>query len=132
MLWYFNKNEKARDEIIFGEYEPDKYMGGIRRFDNLPVEKLKELADLEYIDIDDHHNAAPTAEKFIGFMEKHPGYTAMGYVVSVKRDDYRMNVDGIEKDGGTVSEEEQDEFEKLFGKADDFKMTDETMYAWFD
>ena len=132
MLWHYNKNEKARDEIIFGKYEPDEYVGGIRRFDGLSADKLQELADLEFLDLDEQKNNAPPAEKFLAFVQKYPAYGACGFVVSVKRDDYCIMLDGLTKDGGYDTMEELDEFYELFRKADDFTVGTKKMYCWFD
>ena len=38
-----NANVAERDTIIFGEYDPRKYSGGIRSFEGLTVEELKTL-----------------------------------------------------------------------------------------
>ena len=133
MLWYYNKNEKARDEIVFGEYKPKEYMGGIRRFEDLPVDKLQELADLEYIDLDSQQNDAPTAQQFLDFMRKYPEYKACGYVVSVKRDDYRMIVDGLNKsENGYETLDELDDFYELFRKANKLFISSQSMKVWFD
>ena len=120
-----------RDEIIFGKYEPRFYTGGIRRFENLNLEKLKKLVDLKFVDVEEYQNDSPTIREFIKFMEKYPDYSAMGYVVSIERSDYRFSLDGIEKKIGAASGTEKNEFKKLFGDADEFESNSE-MYAWFD
>ncbi len=120
-----------RDEIIFGKYEPRFYTGGIRRFENLNLEKLKKLVDLKFVDVEEYQNDSPTIREFIKFMEKYPDYTVMGYVVSIERSDYRVSLDGIEKIAPAESKAEENEFIELFRNADDFNINDE-MYAWFD
>ena len=40
-MFELNKNVKLRDEIIFGKYKPEKYLGGIRRFENLNLDRLQ-------------------------------------------------------------------------------------------
>ena len=126
-----NKNVQLRDEIIFGKYEPEKYIGGIRRFENLSVEKLKKLAELNFIELNEYQNYSPTVQVFIEFMEKYQNYTVMGYTVSIERSDYRVSLDGIEKKSTAESETEKEEFKELFGNADEFE-SDSKMYAWFD
>ena len=74
-MFGLNKNVKLRDEIIFGKYEPEKYMGGIRRFENLNLGKLKEIAILNFINLEEHQNYSPA-------MKKYPEYTVIGYTVS--------------------------------------------------
>lgn len=94
-MFGLNKNVKLRDEIIFGKYEPEKYMGGIRRFENLNLEKLQQLAILNFINLEEHQNYSPAVWEFIKFMKKYPEYTVMGYTVSIERSDYRVSLDGI-------------------------------------
>ena len=130
-MFGLNKDVKSRDEIIFGKFEPKRYVGGIRRFDGLSLKKLKQLVELNFIDLEDYQNNSPTVREFIEFMEKYPDYTVMGYTVSIDRDDYRISLDGIEKRKVVYSEEEVDDFSSLFGDADEFD-TGNAMYAWFD
>ena len=130
-MFGLNENVKLRDEIIFGKYEPAKYMGGIRRFDNLNLDKLKELAVLNFINLEENQNYSPTIREFIEFVEKYPEYTVMGYTVSIERSDYRVSIEGIEKNSTAESETEETEFIELFGNADEFD-SDNKMYAWFD
>lgn len=130
-MFGLNKNVKLRDEIIFGKYEPENYSGGIRRFENLNLDKLKKLAELNFVELNECQNCSPAIREFIEFIEKYPDYTAMGYVVSIERSDYRVSLDGIEKPFEAESATEKDEFVKLFGNADEFQSYPE-MYAWFD
>ncbi len=130
-MFGLNKNVKLRDEIIFGKYESEKYMGGIRRFENLNLDKLQKLAMMNFINLEENQNYSPTVWEFIKFMRKYPEYTVMGYTVSIERSDYRVSIDGIEKQFGAESETEETEFIELFGDADEFENNSE-MYAWFD
>ena len=130
-MFGLNKNVQLRDEIIFGKYEPEKYTGGIRRFENLSIDKLKKLEELNFIELNEKQNDSPTVKEFIEFMEKYQDYLAMGYVVSIKRSDYRVSLDGIEKCSEALSDKEKAEFTELFSSADEFENSAE-MYAWFD
>jgi len=44
-MYKYNMDIETRDKIIFGSYEPDKYMGGCRDFEDMNVETLKELVN---------------------------------------------------------------------------------------
>ena len=131
-MFGLNRDIEKRDEIIFGKYEPEAYRsGGMCRFENLSLEKLKQLVDLNFISLEERQNDSPSVREFIEFMEKYSGYTVMGYAISADRRDYRVSLEGIEKNNYVDSGEEISEFINLFGDADDFD-TGHGMYAWFD
>ena len=125
-----NRREKQRDNIIFGNRDTKAYMGGIRHFENLSLDKLEELINGNFIDISDRQNAAPTIKEIYGFMKKYPAYTAHGYAVTVERDDYRVSLEGVSKERGADSSEELADFTELFEHADEFSTS--PMYCWFD
>ena len=127
-----NPDEKRRDEIIFGKYEPERYAGGIRRFEDLTYEKLRELAAQGFIDPYDRHNGCPDIAVITGFVSIFPGYALTGYAVSARRDDYRVSLDGLQKNRGADSEIERTVFKEIFGQADEFNANDAEMYCWFD
>ena len=64
-IFELNKDVKKRDEIIFGNYDRKSYVGGVRRFEGLSLEKLKQLVDLKFIDLEEYHNSSPTVREFI-------------------------------------------------------------------
>ena len=130
-MFIYNKDEAVRDKIIFGSYEPEKYTGGIRRFEDLTAEKLRELVEADFIDLHERHNLCPDVGTILRFMEQYSGYMATGYAISARRDDYRVSLDGLQKDGYDM-ESELDEFCGLFRKADDFSVGTKKMYCWFD
>jgi len=126
-----NKNEKARDMLIFGEYNKDKYSGGIRPYDALTVEQLKDLHESGFLDLETAQNYSPSIGEFIEFMENHDNFVAHGYVVSVERDDYRVSVEGIKKEGD-ISEQDIIDFATFARYADDFICDKEKLYCWWD
>lgn len=130
-MWNLNRNEPQRDEIIFGKYEPEKYLGGIRRFEDLTIGTLKKLEELGFVDILDRQNSCPTIRTIMKFMEEYPGYEASGYVVSRNRDDYRISIDGLRK-VGDIPVVELEEFMRVFGEADDLNVTSTFVSCWFD
>ena len=87
-IFELNKDVTKRDEIIFGNYDRKSYVGGVRRFEDLSLEKLRQLVDLKFIDLEEYHNSSPTVREFIEFMEKYEEYNAIGYTVSIDREDY--------------------------------------------
>lgn len=126
-----NTDVVTRDKMIFGSYDKSKYSGGVRHFENLSLETLKRLLEKNFADRAEHHNAAPTIAEILDFMTKYSGYTAHGYAVEVERGDYRVSLEGVYKDRAADSEEELDEFNLIFGNADDFSDSGQ-MYCWFD
>ena len=108
-----NRDYEKRDKIIFGAYEPNEYSGGIRRFQRMSFDKVKELMDNNFIDPDDAQNFAPTASMFYSFLKKYPFYYVGGYAVSPDRYDYRISFDGLERSSRTdiiITPEEDSDF----------------------
>lgn len=128
MAFEYNKDIETRDSIIFGNYRPGEYHGGIRRFRELDVETLEKLIEEKFIDPEDCQNLSPTAWEFFNFMKQYPWWMAHGYVVELKRPDYRMTIEGIETEMEPHDPEELCEYSKLCGDADDFQTT----YCWYD
>lgn len=127
-----NKDFNKRDEILFGVYNKDAYKyGGIRHFENLDADTLKQLLDEGFIEPEEVQNYSPTTMEFYEFISAHPNFTAHGYAVSPNRDDYRITLEGIEChescDAKTMRE-----FIELCRFADELSMNDEYMYAWWD
>ena len=130
-MFKLNKDIKTRDEIIFGEYDPQKYMGGVRYFKNINAEVLDKLNELGFIDMEDCQNYSPSNGEFIDFILEHENYTAHGYVVSDTRDDYRVSIEGLFK-FGNITYEEAIKFIDMFRCADEFTCTKEELYCWYD
>lgn len=126
-----NRDYEKRDKIIFGAYEPTEYSGGVRRFQRLSFDKVKELVDNNFIDFDDAQNLAPTASMFYSFLKKYPFYYVGGYAVSPDRYDYRISFDELERSSNTdiiVTPEEDSDFYSFAENAEE-----EFDYAcWFD
>lgn len=125
----YNMDIETRDKIIFGNYRPDLYMGGCRRFGCLSLDKLKQLVDMGFVDVEDRQNNSPSIAEFMQWMEDYDGYYVSGYVISNKRDDYRISIETITKHVDIDNAQEMYDFYKVFGHADAF---DEHGYAWWD
>ena len=127
-----NKDVQKRDTIIFGAYEPAKYTGGLRLFNNLDVNTLGKLLDEGFADPRERQNEAPSIKRIYNFMRQYPEYKAHGYVVEAERPDCRISVEGVEKQGGYENRKELSDFCKLFGHADELTADAAGMYCWFD
>ena len=130
-MYDYNKDVKTRDEIIFGSYDPKAYFGGLRYFKGMSGGTLRYLVTNKFTSMQERQNASPTIEELLDFLERHPGYTAHGYAVSIDRGDYRVTVEGLAK-----KEPEQDrdtlvEFVELNRFADELDISDR-MYCWYD
>lgn len=126
-----NRDIVTRDTIIWGKYEKKKYMGGYRRFDDLPLDALKALIADKFIRLWEAQNDGSTVGEILQFMEKYPEYKAIGYAISLEREDYRVTLEGVYKDTEAASEDEMNDFMELFGAADELN-TEGYMRAWFD
>lgn len=124
-----NPDIKTRDHLIFGNYKPNAYLGGIRRFENLSPETLKQLVEQNFADPESCHNGSPSIEDFLAFTEKNKGYTFGGYAVTDKRSDYGIGIDSISKTEEMETKEDLENFVKLARLADDFDISG---YAWWD
>ena len=126
-----NKDIETRDKIIFGKYREATYKhGGVREFEGMTRDTLKQLLDQDFADPDERQNLSPTIIEIYEFMAKYPEYTAHGYAVSNSRDDYRVSIDGVSKGRQSDSVKEYTDYMTLFRYCDEFNPR--TMYCWFD
>lgn len=130
-MFEFNMDVKMRDEIIFGKYNPERYGGGIRSFSNMSLDTVKKLLELKFMDPEEQQNDSPTIEEIVEYAENMGGgYVFGGYAVSVNRDDYRVDITTISKDG-PIDRSEELSFIDKFRFADEFDVED-GLYAWYD
>ena len=124
-----------RERLVFGrEFDPNKYRGGICRFDDLSYFRAKTLMDQGLLSPDDKQNDAPTVQEFIDFMVAHhpEKWYLHGYVVSPYRADVRISIEGIAS-LGPISDHDLVDFLLAFRKADTlFVEDDEPVYCWYD
>lgn len=133
MDFNFNKNYEAREQIIFGfgeEYDKKNYPGGCRNFENMSVETLQRLVDEKFAEPDDCQNCAPTIGELLEYGKSHKGVVFGGYAVSADRDDYRVSIDTVNQTFDNA--DELAAFSKAFRDADEFSVTTESGYAWWD
>lgn len=123
------EQEAFRDSILGIAQLPS--MGGIKRFDGLSGSDLQMLIDEGYADPRESHNMAPS----VGFFADYAGYFQNsglhGYAVSSSRPDCRISIEGIEITQ-YMSPQEQDTFSRHFMGADEFEVSEDYAYCWFD
>jgi hypothetical protein len=129
ILSNLNRDSKTRDQIIFGQ-DVTNTSYNIKNFENLSLSKLKELFNKNFIADGDYQNDSPTAKEFLDFLKENPKFTVNGYVVSIKRDDYRTTITGVNHDKTPLSNEELINFSNMFHDADEFDI--QKGYAWYD
>lgn len=125
-----NKNYALRDTIIFGLNVPT--YNDICHFTNLSLWRLEKLINLQFIELNECQNDSPNTEEIFNFIKKYPDYTTHGYVVTINRFDYRTTLEGVEKNSGFNSLQEEKDFYKLFSHADELIATDKHIYCWYD
>ena len=98
-----NKDYVMRDEIIFGSYDKEKYLGGIRRT-TVPYSVMRTLFKLGFVDANESQNNSPTTQEFLELASRVCGKrnddeTSIEfeiYTVSPNRDDYRITIEGMD------------------------------------
>lgn len=116
-------------------------MGGCTRFTGATLEILKNLEALKYLDLEEQQNNAPNVGEFLEIMAefKELGVDpqAHGYVVTPERADSRISLEGlyVERPKGMRSDNWIviiEKFSEKFRTADDFTITSDKLYCWFD
>ena len=130
-----NKDIKRRDELIFGDYDPLEYSGnsgGVRKFNGLSAQRLRQLLEENFTDPDIDQNGSPSIMEMLEFSEKwNSKYVFGGYAVEIWRDDYRVSLDSIwREDLENLSEDERKAFMDFVGEVDE--LDEENMSAWWD
>lgn len=132
-----NKDVKRRDEIIWGDYNEKRYLsGGCARFD-ITAEKMKQLIDEDFVDLQENQNESPTTEEFMNAILGCEDWVQFeAYAISPDRDDYRITIEGIDIWIPAPHEYDMCRFVEEFRYADEFSLNaDENGYhlrAWWD
>ena len=91
-----NMDVNRRDEILFGSYEPEKYLGGIRSFE-CNVETMRKLIDERFADPDETQNDSPSIGELMSAFEGTDIDVTFGcYAVSPERSDYRITIESAD------------------------------------
>lgn len=135
---YWEKNKQ-----LFSSY----YVGGIRRFEHLSLEQLKQLVEEDFIDTEDYYNGCPTVGDFLKFVNgikqyvaENPDYTSddfdiyfIGYAVDLSREDYRVTIEGVKYSSRyKVDREIMVRFMDFAKSADELDINDCEGRAWWD
>ena len=134
MLKKFNPDWEKRNSLINPYAKADIIGQDLDhiRFEELPVDVLKELVKLKLADPEETQNESPTIAEFIEYMEKYSSAKAHGYIISFARDDYRVSVEGITQQATRCDLETRKEFFKFFRYADELDPFSEIMRCWYD
>jgi len=136
-----NDQIKEREMLLFGKKLTDKdYLGGVVRFDEITIPTAQRLIELGYLEPTERQNESPTAETMIEWGKKWndkyglPIVFVHGYVVSHKREDCRITLEGIRCFwlGLPNLREMIDDFINQFRNADEFSYDEEHGFCWWD
>lgn len=130
----YTEKLKERDRIIFGKEQKwgdHVRNGGIERFDDLDLKRLKKLIRIGVAKKEDYHNECPDIASMLDFLKLHPGFVLTGFVVSPFRDDCRTSIDGIRFDGD-VDIDLLVEFADTFKFSTDWTLSSTHLSAWYD
>lgn len=132
-----NKDYKRRDEIIFGNYDENRYkMGGCCRFE-MDASKFEQLIQEEFLDPNENQNESPTTAEFQEYIEGCEDWVEFeAYAISPDRSDYRVTVEGVNVWIPSDQKEKLCKYVEAFRDADEFNIsTDENGFhlrAWWD
>jgi hypothetical protein len=128
----YNTDTTRRNEILGIEPEWGKAeWNDTVHLEAIQLEQLEKLVAEKFIDPEGRQNESPTAQEFLDFMRKHPGVVAQGYAVAIKREDYRVTLEGLFVDHASVTPQLRWDFEQLCSEADELD-TQADLYSWWD
>lgn len=125
-----NTDQVTRDEIL------GIYAGGIALFKGLTFKDLDKLLADHYLELDDVMDNGKSIQELYDFMKNHrSSFTAHGIAVSCNRDDYRIQIEGLEgktDEAKAISDfllfcEDADELTVIFNDNDHYYQR-----AWWD
>lgn len=128
-----SKAESRRLELL-GLSPGTRYDGGIKSFEGLDVERLERLLAEGLATPDGKQNEAPTIAEFLEFMRSEPRTRAHGYVVSPRRADCRVSIEGLEikLKPGEEAKDLRHRFVVFCRTADELCDTGDKLYSWWD
>lgn len=130
---YLNHRQDMRDKILFGEYLQDKYIQGIRDFQNLSFKDYKHLINKGYVDTFRNFNRSPTNQIFFEFMNKYYDYFASGVAIWKYRDDYGIYITGLKKSSEfKINKKESEDFHKTFNTAEQLIIGEFELFCSYD
>lgn len=127
--------QKAREQSLFGELVDwkNETSGGIKRFNDVEAETLRELMDDGHIDPDMCQNYSPSTSELLAAAElfrEEFGVVLLfgGYVVDPARSDSRLTITSVSSTE-PLTGDAQREFVDRYRQADSFDMDG---HAWWD
>lgn len=124
---------KKEDDItrleLLGIKSPGDY--DCCHFEGLTYETYEKLLSLGFVNPDEAQNDAPTFGEMAEFCKEHKAFTMHGYVITPERTDCCITCEGVESKIMATREDIID-FVDMFRYADEFTISDEGCYAWFD
>lgn len=126
-----NKDVKRRNEILGPFSHSFEVPGQITRFSKVNYFTLKQLIDEDFLKINDSWNNAPEVEVFLDFLRENSQFTCHGYAVNPEREDYRISIEGVHFEGD-VTLDLVVPFVNNFRHADEFIVTKDKLYCWYD
>ena len=131
-----NKDDARRQAIIKecggtikdGWSNRDGY--DILYYDGLTAAGLDTLIKEGFADEDEQQNSCPCIRDINKFIHEHPNFTAHGYIITPRRADYRVSIEGV--DGRECNSTDVEDFTQMFRGADDFTIFGCHCYCWFD
>lgn len=125
-----NIDVQRRDYIIFGSEDVES-LGGTKPFE-ISLQQLEDLANENFINLNDITKDRPSAGEFFSFMKLFPMIKAIGFTVDLERADYRISLDGLKYMGNiddgfayTIKNRWED------ADADEFELTEIYFRAWW-
>lgn len=125
----YNQDWELRDSMLRPAYAKEANYHNFR-FENMSADTLQKMVDLHFADPDEQQNEAPPIGEILEFLKENPDFTAHGYAVTVRRDDYRISLEGVE--GNSRDFDQISRFMNMFRFADEFETGIGYQRAWFD
>ena len=132
-----NKDQVKRDEIIGTSFITDKSTGGLKTFLNLSLEQLQQLLQENFILADSSYNARPTIAELLNFalecLKVAPALSISfdGFAIDTFRWDYNVDIEAI-RIRGKINSDIKLLFLKFVDGADETKVKNDYLYAWWD
>lgn len=130
-----NTNVKRRDEIIFGKYEPERYLGGCRRF-TCSRDTIETLLNEDFIELDECQNYSPSTKEFLESTIDLEKVEFECYVINADRDDYRVTIEGVDIEINDSNYKDISYAIETFHNADEFNFyhneSSYFLHAWWD
>jgi hypothetical protein len=102
----------------------------VERFQGATGADLLAILEGGMADPDDTQNDAPSYREFVDWLLANPKFRAHGYVVTERRPDCRVSIEGVE--GGPVTPKEMAAFVEFSRHADEFEATRKYCRSWWD